>query len=271
LGRSGLLIIIRLVDNMMRIRVDTALSQNRLGHPKPLEDYVLIDNESKIFIILDGVSRDKVNGTYPNPSPSFEVSRIFSEEVLRFLKRVELLDDVKHWLKQAVLEGNKKIEEYNNRTSWDFLPGAVGIISLILGSKFYYMFVGDCSGRILRKGKTRLFTYPQTELIKKHRAEFSADEIRNMICNNKNHPYGYGVFTGESGVIDFLEFGVEPLHSGDLILLTTDGMDELLSSEGFQITCPISAKELITRAEELEKNQMTLKSDDKAVISIRLE
>lgn len=256
---------------MLRIKVDTALSQKRLCHPKPLEDYVLVDKESKIFIILDGVSRDKVNGIFPNPSPSLEVSQIFAEEVLRFLERLDLLNDVKHWLKQAVLEGNKKIEEYNNRKSWAFLPGTVGIISVIRDSKLYYVFVGDCSGRILHKGKTKLFTYPQTELIKKHGGEFSADEIRNMICNNKNHPYGYGVFTGKLGVIDFLEFGEEPLHKGDLIVLATDGLDELFNREGFQITYPISAKGLITRAEELEKDQKMLKSDDKAVIAIRLE
>lgn len=259
-----------IVDNMMRITADTAISQNRLGYPKPFEDYLLIDSESKIFIILDGVSRDKVNGPYPNPSSSFEVSRIFAEEVLRILKRAELLNDVKYWLKQAVLEGNKRIKDYNNRTRWDFLPGTVGIISVVIDSKFYYVFVGDCSGRILHKGKTRLLTYSQTKLIKRHKSEFSADEIRNVICNNKNHPYGYGVFTGEAGVMDFLEFGAKPLHKGDLILLATDGLDKLLNSKRFQMTYSISAKDLVTKAEELEEKK-ALKSDDKAAIVIRIE
>lgn len=36
--------------------------KNTKMYEKPNEDFVLCDNERNIFILLDGVSRDKVNG-----------------------------------------------------------------------------------------------------------------------------------------------------------------------------------------------------------------
>jgi serine/threonine protein phosphatase PrpC len=253
---------------MLKITVDTALRQNHAGYAKPLEDYVLIDNEAQIYIVMDGVSRDKVNGLYPNPSPSAEVSAIFAEEVLGYLKQVKPEAAVEAWLREAARHANQKINQYNRRASWDFLPGTVGIISVIRDDMFYYIFAGDCSGWISQQAKARLFTFPQTRLVHAHRAEFSASEIRNVICNNKNHPCGYGVFTGAPGVMDFLEFGAEALRAGDALYLATDGLDALLGNPDFQLDGSLSAKELIEAAEQLETDQK-LKSDDKAIIAIR--
>lgn len=253
----------------LKIKTEIAIRKNHLDFPKPLEDFILIDKEAKIFIILDGVSRDKNNGIYPNPSPSFEVTQIFAQEVYNFLKQGSRGKSVVNLLRLAVIKGNNKINEYNQKATWSFLPGTVGIISMILDDKFYYVFVGDCIGQIFHNNISRKFTYLQTKLIKEHITEFSADQIRNVICNNKKHPYGYGVFTGEAGVMDFLEFGEEPLCKGDFIMLTTDGMDKLLNNKDFQMTSFITAKELVTRAEALEKDQ-GLRSDDKAVIIVRV-
>lgn len=243
----------------MKIKSEFAISKNHLDYPKPLEDFILIDKEKSIFIILDGVSRDKNNGIYPDPSPSFEVSQIFAKEVLNFLKQAIHGKDIIGNLKLAVTYGNNKIYEYNKKANWSFLPGTVGIISVILNDKFYYVFVGDCIGQIFHKNKSKFFTYPQTKLLKEHITEFSADQIRNIICNNKKHPFGYGVFTGEKGVMDFLECGEELLYEGDLIILATDGMNKMIF--------PTSAKELVASAERQEKDQ-GLRSDDKAVIVI---
>lgn len=254
---------------MLKITTDFAISKNRRDFPKPLEDFILIDRENKIFIILDGVSRDKENGIYPDPSPSFEVTQIFAKEVFNFLKQENRGRDMANLLRLAVIKGNNKINEYNKKATWTFLPGTVGIVSVILDDKFYYVFVGDCIGQIFHKKISKFFTYPQTKLIKEHITEFSADQIRNNICNNKKQPYSYGVFTGETGVMDFLEYGEESLYEGDLILLATDGMDKLLNNKIFQMTNSTSAKDLITRTGKLEKDQ-GLSSDDKAVIVIRV-
>jgi serine/threonine protein phosphatase PrpC len=254
---------------MLKITTETAISKKHLGYPKPIEDFILVDREDKIFIILDGVTRDISDGIYPNPSPAFEVSKIFAEEVFKYLKQENHGKDITNLLRLAVLKGNYKIKEYNDKATWNFLPGTVGIISIIVNNKFYYVFIGDCIGQIFHENKLRFFTYSQTKLINDHKNEFSADQIRNNICNNKNHPYGYGVFTGQEGVMEFLEFGKESLYEGDIILLATDGMDKLLDNKGFQMTPSISAKELIARGEELEKDEC-LKSDDKAVIVVRI-
>lgn len=52
---------------------------------KPNEDFYLCDDDRGIYLLVDGVSRDKINGIYPNPSPSFDVSKLFVKSVYKFL------------------------------------------------------------------------------------------------------------------------------------------------------------------------------------------
>lgn len=212
----------------IHIVIDSALSPNNHDYPKPDEDHLVIDSENQIFIVLDGVSRDVINGKYPSPSPALEVTKIFAGEVRAVLAQAKNLLTPKESLIRAAEQGNHAVADYNRKKVWDFLPGTVGIISMIVDNKFHYAYIGDCSGHILHKDSIRHFTYPQTRLVREHVAELSADEIRNVICNNKEHPYGYGVFTGDRRALDFLELGEEVIQSGDSIILATDGMDNPL-------------------------------------------
>ena len=61
----------------MKYRVETATKKNTKEFDKPNEDYFLVDRNNGIFIILDGVTRDKIDGIYPDPSPACEVSKIY--------------------------------------------------------------------------------------------------------------------------------------------------------------------------------------------------
>ena len=64
----------------MKYRVETATKKNTKEFDKPNEDYFLVDRNNGIFIILDGVTRDKIDGIYPDPSPACEVSKIFIDK-----------------------------------------------------------------------------------------------------------------------------------------------------------------------------------------------
>ena len=48
----------------MKYRVETATKKNTKEFDKPNEDYFLVDRNNGIFIILDGVTRDKIDGIY---------------------------------------------------------------------------------------------------------------------------------------------------------------------------------------------------------------
>ena len=50
---------------------------------KPNEDYLIVDNRNRIYIICDGVTRNLIVGRYPDPSPSYLAAKAFAESVHR--------------------------------------------------------------------------------------------------------------------------------------------------------------------------------------------
>ena len=228
---------------------------------KPNEDYFFCDDVHGVYIIVDGVSRDKKHGVYPNPSPAADVSKIFVNSAYDYYKNnYANIDDIYKVLFNMMRYGNEKIKLYNSLGNWDdgFLPGTVGIIGIIKGSKFSYIYIGDCYGFVINKSK-KTFTSCQTEQIIQHKREFDSRTIRNIICNNKDHPYSYGVLNGDERAMGFLEYGEINLHSSDKLFLCTDGFYDALDI--------ISAPELYNI--ELEKiNQYSSNTDDKTLIII---
>ena len=54
----------------MRLTMKGATAKNTRYADKPNEDLFFFDEASGFAMILDGVSRDRENGIYPNPSPA---------------------------------------------------------------------------------------------------------------------------------------------------------------------------------------------------------
>ncbi|MCM1498333.1 MAG: hypothetical protein NC124_07670 [Clostridium sp.] len=246
---------------MVKYKSSSKSIENKKNINKPNEDYFLCDDERGIYILVDGVSRDKVNGIYPNPSPSFDVSKLFVESTHKFLstnigKNISILD----LLYDAIKKGNDEIRKYNKQKEWidDFLPGTVGIVAIILDYKLFFAYIGDCYGLVLNESK-KIFTKRQTEKIADHKSEFSAYEIRNKICNNKSHPYSYGVLNGDFKAMDFVKYDKIDIQSGDKIFLCSDGFSDIVEN--------LSSKELykITIDQMIEKSNT---SDDKTVVVI---
>ena len=105
---------------------------------KPNEDYYINDNYNNIYVLTDGVSRDKENGLYPVNSPSQKVSVIFSNYVHNFLlKNIQKYDDKENLLYETMVKGNEEISKFNINYLGDFLPGTVGIIAIIYNNIFY--------------------------------------------------------------------------------------------------------------------------------------
>ena len=232
---------------------------------KPNEDLVSCDLNNNIFILLDGVSRDNIDGKYPNPSPAVEVVEILKHSIHQGL--VSLSEYACDRITSAMLHANTRIKEYNQEHVLDFAAGAVGIVGIIEDQRFYYGYIGDCYGRIITGNRTNIFTSCQTQEIARHKKEYSADEIRHIICNNIKHPCGYGVLNGDEGARDFIRCGVIDWVNVDQIILSSDGMEDFLSNISVEELSQNTAEELIARA----INYNNVSQDDRSIIKIEKE
>jgi serine/threonine protein phosphatase PrpC len=254
---------------MKKIYIQTSNSLTKSTRVnKPNEDFLINDKENLIFIVLDGVTRDEIDGKYPNPSPASIITKLFAENVYHELEERMDKYNPREALWDSIVNSNKFINKINKKFGSDvFLPGTVGVISIIVDNIFYFMYLGDCSVRLYRNNKMRLLTNSQTKLIQSHKDEFTASEIRNVICNNSKHPYGYGVFNGQVGALEFLKFKRIELLKKDRIYISTDGMEEFFCFNGNNSINGYSAKQISTKAIEWKKKYL-IKSDDTAIIKI---
>lgn len=231
---------------------------------KPNEDYYLCDDKNGIYILVDGVSRDKINGIYPNPSPALEVSKLFVNEAYDYIVRYQnLYDRNEYLLQKAMINGNSAIKAYNECYMWenDFFPGTVGIIVFLKEGKLYYSYIGDCYGILIGKQK-RIFTKCQTKEIARHKKEYSSIEIRNDICNNVKHPCAYGVLNGDVRAKDFMISGVINTKAYDEVILCSDGFSDVVTQ--------FSGLEMKEMSIE-EMNEAGNLQDDKTIIQIKVK
>lgn len=235
---------------------------------KPNEDAVLCDKDKNIYILLDGVSRDNENGKYPFPSPAVIAVNILIENIYAELKNTDMnnsdiLDSIKH----AIQIGNDKLKIFNENNKISFPAGAVGIVAVIQREKLYYGYIGDCYGRLIYANTVQIFTKCQTELISKHKKQFTTYEIREIICNNIDHPYSYGVLNGDKRAMNFVKRGEINLSEVEQIILASDGMENYLSICSLELLKEKSASDLVDEAVAINGNAQ----DDRTIIKIERE
>lgn len=245
----------------------SASSKANNSADKPYEDSYLLDEDNHIYIVADGVTRDRIEGKYPNPSPAKQVSELFVKEVHKQLLQNMDNRDISQRLRQASISANQLIN-IKNRSYTDFAPGTVAIVALIENNQFHYLHIGDCS--LYRLGDDiQCLTIPQTKLIDEHRDAFTTSQVRNEIANNANHPYGYGVLNGDEDAQKFMEYHQFELTLNDKILIASDGLDALLKESPFSYKNQ-SPDDLIEAAEKVELQNPQLRSDDKTAIMIKV-
>lgn len=260
---GAILLIERKGEDLMKYIVEIATKRNTKFFDKPNEDCVLVDVDNGIFIILDGVTRDREDGHYPDPSPSFEVSKLFLKKAHESL--ISFPFNENESIEKAFSEGNREIKKFNRSYSGSFLPGTVGIIAILRNNKLFYGYIGDCIGMVVNENCKKKFTTCQTKLIHQHSKEFTAYQIRHIICNNIYHPYSYGVLDGRESALDFVIIGKMNIDKYKKILLFTDGLEEIVKQ--------MSIKELISlEAVDILNSKLGNKStDDKTVIVVELD
>ena len=134
-----------------------------------------------------------------------------------------------------------------------------------------YVYVPDplaelaiSTGVLIREGCHTPFTIKQTEEVMRHKKEFTSDEIRFQICNHIEHPCGYGVWDGNDAAMDFVVSGSIPIHDGDIIILYSDGADDLIDNTPTKIMIEDSPESICERYCGDTSNR-----DDLSIVKIR--
>lgn len=247
---------------MIKYNCEIFTQKNTKSDDKPNEDLAIFDRERGIGIILDGVSRDRENGIYPNPSPAQIATRLFADSILKS----NIFDSTYgiQKIQKMIYEGNARIRKYNNDLQNRFPAGTVGIVFMIDDNKLHYGYIGDCYASFIREGMMRIFTECQTSMVAKYKKRYSSDEIRFNICNNIGHPCGYGVWDGNDSAMNFVKYGTISLMKDDVLLVYTDGLVEEVESKKI---VELEQKPLRDLFDEISK----INSDDRTCMRINFE
>ena len=250
---------------------------------KPIEDYLICDQENAIFILMDGATRYvKFGKPYPDPSPASEAAKLFAECVHQNLVDAPHNTPVKDSLLRSITAANKLIYEYNRECfpEVDYLErdyaNACGFSGVLKDGFLHFAYLADPQGYLIRDGALRAFTHTQTEIIdnlekiSRKDPSFDVVDFRKYVCsqvrNNKLHEYSFGAFTGEERALDLLTFGEVQLQSQDKLILTTDGLLPLFKYNP-QVFYTNNLEFAMDEMEKLE-SQLNIRSDDKSIITI---
>jgi len=277
--------------------------KNSESEDKPNEDYFIADDSNGIYIVADGVTATPRSGDkYPNPAGGQLAARMFCEEVYKHLlfnkkaietKSVEIV-------KQAISLANLKIcslnQAHNRYKEANFADkdyfGTVGTVVVATNERFSILHVGDVMALLKRKLNIDLLTNIQTRNVFEYKKKVTetgiinprdlAITVRRDFRNNINsqglngEKVGYGVFTGEEGVRNFVQVCEVPFHENDTLLILSDGLEPLIdyvlhNPEGMLLFCrmidegPEFLNWLLAENQQFEK-----RSDDKTALVINV-
>ncbi len=224
------------------------------NHPyKPNEDFYKADDTLGIYILADGITSTPAAGEqYPSPSGGELTARLFCDTVYEQLcAATEGINPAS--LRAASLTANRAIQALNTRQRRyelaNFLNidyfGCVGTVVAIAQNTLHLAHVGDGMVFLARHNHLQRLTSNQTQNVTEYKKtaqtqpNFSARELTIAIRRDfRNHsqatgqngePVGYGVYTGQENVQDFIQIEKNPLQPGDAVLLLSDGFSPIMA------------------------------------------
>jgi hypothetical protein len=208
----------------------------------PREDYTSASGTAAV--VADGVTLEaNPDGSYPNPSGSGEVARIFCSAVMgEIVAHSENLNLEK--LSDIFRAGNRAAASYNqskgrvpgtlNYSDTDFFSTTTAL-GILQDHTLYWWSLCDAGVVILNAaGEIRFHSPPAwtperrekylipalaaLDLSGPERAAFIHEHFRNA-KNDKGELIGYGLVTGEESAEEYLALGAEELQEGDTALV----------------------------------------------------
>ncbi len=261
----------------------SAFESNSASHP--LEDAFICDDENKIYIVADGITRQEgyTDKKYSlvkeftdafcdllhknlteelRRSPDFKESMFDSFITSSKLAKNNVEEDQKY--KESL--ASAKIKAQKKGVYWEPV-GCVTAFVAISNSVLYYGGVGDCAVFLVRDGQLITLTNSQTyHAFKIDKVEKNRELLYEKYVNIPENPYGYGVANGDENVACFLKVASIKLQEGDAIFLMSDGVADFFHDTFRADYASISAKELLKeQIDTAPKNQVF---DDRTIIKI---
>ncbi|HOK06072.1 MAG TPA: protein phosphatase 2C domain-containing protein [Syntrophales bacterium] len=183
------------------------------------EDSLLVDEGRGIFVVADGLGGHNAG----------EVASALTVDVIRRVLAAEMGDparplaDPEGTLRRAVEAADAAVREGGKDPACAGM-GTTVVVALVQGPRLYLCHVGDSRAYLYRDG-LRLLTRDHTvgqELVDCYHIP------RDRVPEEEWHVLTRAVGTGKPPVADL---SVVPLVEGDILLLCTDGLTDMVSEE----------------------------------------
>ena len=257
----------------LEIKAEWATKRHNRMLSKPNEDRIFIDEKNRIFILLDGVTRvHKEYEEAPDTSSAGDIGDLFIEEVCKHLKENAENAEPEALLREAVRKANSRIKEYREKKSeneWEYYPATLGIVSVLKGNTLHYVSCGDCAAVLLRKNAKIIMGYEWT-LDAHDVIDVSKKERYARYCNHPENDLSYTIYNGDDAVVDGIEYSFVDLHSGDTLVIVSDGMGDYVRYEKIKTLLEYSPEEMIALSSKYDEPPFGEYADDKSVIKISL-
>lgn len=220
----------------------------------PQEDYFAVSEKFPIFVLADGVTLEmNESGEYPNPSGAGAVARIFCEEFVRATEEAygNLTAETTPKLFSIA---NQAIDEFNSQQGrtkqtinyWDIdIFAATAAFVIIKDTVVYWGSICDAYVYHLNQQREIMFRSPECwpERRKYLPSDYPIDnprarriilrrDFRNALSQS-GEKIGYGVVTGETKALDYLNHGSFIVSAGERVALCTDGFEPYFSRSEF--------------------------------------
>lgn len=214
----------------------------------PQEDSFSFSKKFPVFCVTDGVTLDpKIENGYPNPSGAFLVADIFAKTFVKVVEKKIKNFNLKI-LKSIFDLGNKEAGKINKRygrlknkinyLDFDLFAATAGM-AIIVESKLFWGTIADSFVAVFNKNGQQKFCSPDgwryfhlsKYLPETEKKIYIRKKLRNGFTNNEK--IGYGVITGEAKAVKYLDYGIQNLQQGDIILIGTDGFVDYLQLPEF--------------------------------------
>ncbi|MDD3303469.1 MAG: hypothetical protein PHP54_00955 [Clostridia bacterium] len=225
-------------------------------HVEPIqEDYFRIDNNK--FIVADGVTKDLITGeaagypttkeeiefvmkNYPNPSGSYEASKIICETFISELLKYDESKIDKNCLNEVIKLANRKVWDINKGRDINYiendLHATVSAGGVIINDTLYCFSICDCHITLLDKYLNIVFTTKNNHVnFEDYIEDFNWSKASSRVlarrdCRNKEYiingkDISYGSLTGEVGAEKYIDLYEQNLNEVKYICAYSDGCE----------------------------------------------
>lgn len=238
---------------------------------KPNEDRVLVDEERGIFILLDGVTRAHPEyESTPYESAAGDLGDIFIDLAYKYIVNNISDPEPENILRGAIKIANEKIREYRKRKSeeeWSYYPSTLGFVSIIRDGVLHYIATGDCLGVLIRRS-VKILLGREWTLEAVDKLCVTKAERYSKYCNHPENRLSYTVFNGDDEVMDGIEYSFIDLHSGDTLLIASDGIGDYIKFEKSMDLILQTPEQMIANSEVYDRPPFAEYADDKTIIKL---